>query len=61
MVSFTVTSTYIVATSVVIMSVICEVEEFVAMVVRKLLVIVVEVTGNEIEATGTDADPGNER
>lgn len=35
-------------------------EEFVARVVTKLLVIVVEVTGAEMEAGGAIADPGDE-
>lgn len=43
-------STYIVVVSVVTRSVICEVEELVAMVVTKLLVIVVEITGSDMEA-----------
>lgn len=45
-------STYKVIVSVVTSSVICEVEEFVAIVVTKLLVIVVEITGSELVADG---------
>lgn len=44
--------TYNVVVSVVTKSVICEVDEFVAMVVTKLLVIVVEITGSDVEADG---------
>lgn len=44
--------TYIVVVSVVTKSVICEVDEFVAMVVTKLLVMVVEITGSDMEAEG---------
>lgn len=45
-------NTYNVVVSVVTRSVICEVEEFVAIVVTKLLVIVVETSGAGIEADG---------
>lgn len=38
--------------SVVTKSVICDVEEFVAMVVTKLLVMVVEIAGSDMEADG---------
>ena len=55
--------TYIVVASVVTKSVICEVEEFVAMVVTKLLVIVVEITGSDMDAdgavVGTEDDLGH--
>jgi hypothetical protein len=44
--------TYIVIVSVVTRSVICEVDEFVAMVVTKLLVMVVDITGSGMEADG---------
>lgn len=50
--SFAPDNTYKVVLSVVTKSVICEVEEFVAIVVTKLLVIVVEITG-DTEADGT--------
>lgn len=45
-------STYMVVLSVVTKSVICEVEEFVAIVVTKLLVIVVEITGTVMDPEG---------
>lgn len=44
--------TYNVVASVVTKSVICDVDKFVAMVVTKLLVMVVEITGSDMEADG---------
>lgn len=54
---FTSGYTYKVVDSVVTKSVICEVEEFVAIVVTKLLVIVVEITGADTEADGAVVEP----